>query len=230
MTDFFRFPHTPHLVWLGSGQPRDDKVLAPGEVAGLLAGDVIVEEKIDGANVGLSVSPDGDIAAQNRGGYLTRSHAHEQFRRLWPWIDQHRDGLFDKLGENLVLFGEWCYACHSVHYDRLSDWFLCFDVYDRHTGRFWSTDRRNELLAGLRVKSTPTVARGRFTVSELVDLIGPSMVGTGDMEGLVIRAENDGFVTGRAKLVAARFTQQIEEHWSRGLLRPNTLGATGPQW
>jgi hypothetical protein len=24
---FFKFPHTPHLLWLGPGTPRDDKVL-----------------------------------------------------------------------------------------------------------------------------------------------------------------------------------------------------------
>ena len=35
--DFFRFPHTPHLAWLGEGSPRDDKVLSPNEVTGLLA-------------------------------------------------------------------------------------------------------------------------------------------------------------------------------------------------
>ncbi|NLZ78249.1 MAG: DNA ligase, partial [Gammaproteobacteria bacterium] len=27
MSDFFRFPHTPHIDWLGEGMPRDDKVL-----------------------------------------------------------------------------------------------------------------------------------------------------------------------------------------------------------
>ncbi|MGV3590570.1 MAG: DNA ligase, partial [Gammaproteobacteria bacterium] len=29
MDEFFRFPHTPHIAWLGAGMPRDDKVLAP---------------------------------------------------------------------------------------------------------------------------------------------------------------------------------------------------------
>jgi hypothetical protein len=35
-SDFFRFPHTPHLAWLGNGSPRDDKVLSPHEVTALL--------------------------------------------------------------------------------------------------------------------------------------------------------------------------------------------------
>ena len=230
MADFFRFPHTPHIAWLGEGSPRDDKLLAPHEVVDLLASEVLVEEKIDGANVGLSVSPDGDIRAQNRGGYLERGLAHEQFRPLWPWLDRHRDHLFDALGDTLTLFGEWCYACHSVQYDRLPDWFLCFDIYDREAKRFWSADRRNTLLAEMGVEPTPEVARGRFTVRQLAALIGRSVVGTSGMEGIVVRAETDGFVTARGKLVAAQFTQQIEEHWSRRPVQPNVLAPGVALW
>jgi len=230
MTAFFRFPHTPHLAWLGEGQPRDDKVLAPHEIASLLAGEIVVEEKIDGANVGLSVSADGDIVAQNRGGYLARSHCHDQFRPLWPWLDRHGDALFDALGESLVLFGEWCYACHSVPYDRLPDWFLCFDVYDRGSQRFWSADRRDSLLGSMGIEPTPRVTRGRFTIRQLEGLIGSSLVGTGDMEGLVVRSEVDGFVKARAKLVAAQFTQQIDSHWSGRPVRPNSLAPGVSAW
>lgn len=25
MTDFFRFPHVPHIVWLDRGEPRDER-------------------------------------------------------------------------------------------------------------------------------------------------------------------------------------------------------------
>ena len=75
MTDFFRFPHTPHLAWLGEGSPRDDKVLSPDEVTALLASDVVVEEKLDGANLGLSLAPDGRLRVQNRGQYLAQPHA-----------------------------------------------------------------------------------------------------------------------------------------------------------
>jgi ATP-dependent RNA circularization protein (DNA/RNA ligase family) len=68
---FFRFPTTPHLAWLAKdGMPRDDKVLSPTEAQALLSGDVVVEEKLDGANLGLSLSSDGTVLAQNRGQYL----------------------------------------------------------------------------------------------------------------------------------------------------------------
>ena len=51
MTAFFRFPHTPHIAWLAPGVPRDDKVLSPADAAEVLAGEVVVEEKLDGANL-----------------------------------------------------------------------------------------------------------------------------------------------------------------------------------
>ena len=57
MTDFFRFPHTPHLAWLGQGAPRDDKVLTPAEARALLTDAVVVEEKLDGANLGFHSRP-----------------------------------------------------------------------------------------------------------------------------------------------------------------------------
>jgi len=64
-SDFFRFPHTPHIAWLAQCTPRDDKVLSPQEATELLGADVVVEEKLDGANLGFSLSPEGELRAQN---------------------------------------------------------------------------------------------------------------------------------------------------------------------
>jgi hypothetical protein len=126
MSDFFRFPHIPHLAWLGPGQPRNDKVLAAAEAEALLAGEVVVEEKVDGANIGLSTNERGEVRVQNRGHYLDREQTHPQFRPLWSWLAAREAELADRLWPNLVLFGEWCYAVHSVVYDRLPDWWRSF--------------------------------------------------------------------------------------------------------
>lgn len=91
-TKFFRFPHTPHLAWLGNSSPRDDKVLSHGEVASLLSGEVVVEEKLDGANVGLSLDANGNLVVQNRGQYLSGPHTG-QFARLPSWLVQHADSV-----------------------------------------------------------------------------------------------------------------------------------------
>lgn len=223
MSEFFRFPHTPHLAWLAPGSPRDDKVLSPPEVNELLAGELVVEEKVDGANLGFSVSEDGELRAQNRGTYLTEEFCHEQFRSLWRWLAPHQHALIDALWPDRMLFGEWCVATHSVNYDLLPDWFVGFDVYDRAAQQFWSTTRRNKLLQSLGLAPVPHLARGHFSLEELKGMLGTSRVSSHAMEGLVVRREDAEWTYERAKLVRPTFTQNIEAHWSRGPIRRNAL-------
>src|SRR5438067_7318110 len=111
MTDsLYKIPHTPHLLWLGPGKPREDKVLRPNEVAEFLAGEVVVEEKVDGANVGISLGRDGRLRAQSRGSFLAPGRSHLQWNVLWPWLAERRVALEEGLQDRLILFGEWCYA------------------------------------------------------------------------------------------------------------------------
>jgi ATP-dependent RNA circularization protein (DNA/RNA ligase family) len=228
--DFFRFPHTPHLAWLGGGEPRDDKVLSPAEATELLSGDVVLEEKLDGANVGLSLNAAGEVRVQNRGQYLAEPHAG-QFARLPAWLSLHRDALADVLLEHaadgLMLFGEWCAARHSLAYTRLPDWFLLFDVLEAGTGRFWSSARRNALAARLGLVTTPQVARGRYSLSQMKSLLAMqgSRFRDGPLEGIVVRSESADWCDRRAKLVRADFTQTINEHWRNRRIEWNRLDA-----
>jgi len=224
VTDFFRFPHTPHLAWLGEGSPRDDKVLLPNEVAALLADDVVVEEKLDGANIGLSLAPDDSLRAQNRGQYLAQPHTG-QFARLPAWLAQHEKALLAVLESKLILFGEWCAARHSLDYTALPDWFLLFDVYDRSADRFWSSARRNALARSAGLVTVPQVLHGKATVSTLKKLVADtaSRYRTGALEGLVIRQESPEWCQSRAKLVRPDFTQAIETHWRKRAIEWNQL-------
>ncbi len=222
MTELFRFPHTPHLVWLGEGSPRDDKVLSLKEVTALLAGEVVVEEKLDGANLGLSLAPDGSLRAQNRGQYLAEPHAG-QFARLPAWLGQHIEDLRSVLKPNLILFGEWCAARHSLDYAALPDWFLLFDVYDRTADRFWSSSRRNALASGVGLLTVPQLLHGKATVQTLKKLVTDtaSRYRAGALEGVVIRRESANWCEARAKLVRPDFTQAIDTHWRKRALEWN---------
>lgn len=225
MSDFFRFPHTPHLAWLGEDSPRDDKVLSPGETADLLAGEVVVEEKLDGANLGISVSGNGTLRVQNRGQYLEPPF-RGQFSRLSSWLDAHRGPLVSALDHQLILFGEWCAARHSIPYRRLPDWFVVFDVYDTAAGRFWSTPRRNSLASQLGMPVVPCIFSGSSSLASLKTLLADqhSAFAAGPMEGIVIRREDRDWLIDRAKLVRAEFTQAIDDHWSRRGIEWNALG------
>lgn len=230
MAEFFRFPHTSHLAWLGEGSPRDDKVMSPTEVTALLAGDVVVEEKLDGANLGLSLAPDGSLRAQNRGQYLAEPHAG-QFARLPAWLGQHSEDLRSVLTPKLIVFGEWCAARHSLDYAALPDWFLLFDVYDRGAGQFWSTPRRNDLASRAGLLTVPQVQQGKVTVSDLKKLVSDttSRYRAGPLEGVVIRRESVDWCEARAKLVRPDFTQTIDTHWRKRALEWNRIQHDDPK-
>lgn len=221
---FFKFPHTPHIFWLAPGQPRGDKVLPPGEAEELLRHTLVVEEKVDGANLGLSVGSTGQLQAQNRGTILGRS-SHAQFDPLWPWLSARQQQLTEHLGRNLILFGEWCFAVHTVRYDRLPDYFLAFDLYDKQKGEFRSVRERDELCRRLGVSTVPFLTSGVFSKESLLALLGRSRVGSGSAEGIYLRFEKDGRIVSRAKLVQPEFVQGIEQHWMGKKLERNLLAS-----
>lgn len=224
MSEFFRFPHTPHLAWLGNGTPRDDKVLTAAEAEAFLTHTVVLEEKIDGANLGFSVDSHGAVHAQNRGQYLPRPFTG-QFARLNGWLELHEEALFDALGESLMLFGEWVAAVHSLEYPGLPDYFLAFDVYDKNSYRFWSTTRRNELASRLGLHHIHQLGRGHYRLSTLEEMIATSQSAyrVGGCEGIYIRHEDANWLVARAKLVHPNFVQNIGDHWRSRSLRWNSL-------
>lgn len=227
--DFFRFPQTPHLAWLGQGQPRDDKVLSPQEAREFLDGELVVEEKLDGANLGISLAEDGTLRFQNRGQYLHPPFAG-QFQRLGGWIAAHEQALRRDLTPGLIMFGEWCAARHSVAYDRLPDWWVVFDVYDPSRQRFFSTARRNALAARMELAVVREVSRGRTTLADLTRRLSTetSRYRAGPIEGFVLRTEDSDWMLARAKLVHPEFVQGIGEHWRRRRIEWNRVehGAT----
>jgi len=228
-TDFFRFPTTPHLAWLAKdGMPRDDKVLSSAEAQALLSGDVVVEEKLDGANLGLSLTPNGTVRAQNRGQYLGESYVG-QFARLPAWLAQHESSLLAVLRPELMLFGEWCAARHSLDYDTLPDWFLWFDVYDRSKRRFWSSSRRNELASEAGLFTVPRVSSGRTTLAALKQLVMDTAShyrAELPLEGVVVRRESADWCEARAKLVRPNFAQAIDIHWRKHAIEWNRVDWT----
>jgi len=224
LNEFFRYPHIAHLSWLGSTPPRGDKVLSSAEARALLSCDVRGEEKLDGANLGISAGPDGELRFQNRGEYLV-SPFGRQFARLNAWLRHRGHDLVSELAPGLILFGEWCAARHSVPYDHLPDWFVAFDVFDRDAGRFWCVRRRNALAGQLGLPVVPCLLSGRADLGGLTALATATVSGFGSslLEGVIVRRDGGEFLERRAKLVRPGFLQFMTEHWSRRHIEWNRL-------
>ena len=239
--DFTKYPRTPHLF--GSRGTDDDKHLDEAESLRLITDDsLIVEEKLDGTNVGIHFTTAGRMVLQCRGHEITAG-MHAQYDLFKQWTMVKRPVLETMLEDGLILFGEWLYARHSVHYRGLPHYFFEFDIYDKERQTFLALDARLAKLDGTGILTVPVVHRGAVTREELVDLIGPSqfdsvfenpLTGRTDnlAEGLYLRSEVVGRVNERAKFVRPEFVEKVKqsEHWQHQAVVPNQLIENAEIW
>ncbi len=239
--EFVKYPRTPHLF--GSRGTDDDKHLSARESATFLADpSLVVEEKLDGTNVGLHFTAAGRLVLQCRGHEITTG-MHPQYDLFKQWATGTRPTLEAMLEDRLILFGEWLYARHSVHYRALPHYFFEFDIYDKRAGAFLDLGRRLAALDGTGILTVPVLHRGAVSEDGLRALIGPSrfdsafdnpLTGRTDdvMEGLYLRTEAGGRVTGRAKLVRPEFVERVKrsEHWQHQAMVPNRLAEGAGIW
>lgn len=232
--DFNKYPRTPHLF--GSKGTSDDKHLGESESKEFVCNDsLIVEEKLDGTNVGIHFSKDGELVLQCRGHLITEG-MHPQYDLFKQWTTVKQQILEDMLGTKYLLFGEWVYARHSIQYFGLTHYFYEFDIYDKEQNVFLDLERRLKLIDVTAIQTVPVVHRGKLTRDTLSKLIGPSLFESrfehpntnrtdNLMEGLYLRTESDGMVTGRAKWVRPEFVEKIKqsEHWQYQAMVANQL-------
>lgn len=221
--EFYKFPRTPHLLVMPGVSVRDDKVMTPQESDAFLSSPVIVEEKVDGANIGISFNESGELKFQNRGNYVTHT-SHPQFKLLTEWGYNRYELLRNAIGDQFIVFGEWCYLAHSIRYSRLPDWFIGFDVFEKSTQRFLSVERRNAIMQVCQISSVPLIFQGRTDKIALSNLLNtPSKLGDEPIEGIYIRNESEGYLQNRAKIVRADFIQTIDTHWMHKKIEYNTV-------
>lgn len=225
-----KFPRTRHLLDLG-GATRDDLVLTSEDLSRHFQLQVIVEEKIDGANLGISVSDTGELQAQNRSHYVC-GNEQAQFSMLPTWLAERRDALLrvlvleeDKgVPERFILYGEWMLAVHSIEYTHMPDWFIAFDMYDRLLLRFLTREELDARLYGSGIAQVPMLYQGVLEGEkmlkgflELKSRFSPEM----QVEGVVVRFSGGE----RGKVVRADFLPGGDNvrHWSQNEVRRNRV-------
>ena len=219
-TPFFKFPTTPHIISTSFNMTRSDKLLEAKEKDILLSNAVTIEEKIDGSNLGISFGQSGDLLLQNRGQYLSPPFSG-QWRTLSNWVTTHQEKLFDVLEDRYILFGEWCYAKHSIYYSKLPDWFIGFDIYDTISQKFLAVPLRDKFLKSVEIASVPKIKYGTFMMDDLPGLLGRSAFGDSPCEGLYFRYDVGNWLKIRAKYVRPTFVQSINKHWRNTPMQKN---------
>jgi hypothetical protein len=249
-----KYPRTAHLE--GSRLQAGDTDDGQAPLSTLHGTHVVIEEKLDGANAAVSFTSAGELLLQSRGHYLAGGAGERQFNLFKHWAAAHEPALLQRLEDRYVMYGEWCFAKHSCWYDRLPAFFLEFDLYDRQAQCFLSTPARQALLRGSPVLSVPVLYEGEMPHSAraLHTLVRPSLARSADWkaafekavlqegqppelvrqqtdlsdlaEGLYLKTESGGQVTGRYKWVRPDFVQTILDsgsHHSRRPVLPNQL-------
>ena len=232
-----KFPRTPHVLDPGgTAVHRSDVLMSPALTSafyGPTAMPLVVSEKVDGANLGLTLSPTFTLLAYHRGHYVSPA-TDKEFAALPSWLDEHSPALLALLSPPgaFVLYGEWCKAMHSVPYTALPDYFLAFDMWDEGEGRFWGQRRLAEALKGSGLRGVGVLVRRRYdSREELLKELERTSRWRGDggkVEGVVLRIETEdgrGLIQ-KGKLVRPDFVQAITTHWSKRKMVKNQVQYT----
>ena len=256
--EIIRYPRTPHLEGsnLQPGDEGHDRVKLAVLRARFPGAVCIIEEKIDAANAGIFFDGDLHLRIQSRGHILSGGARERQFGPLKEWAAAIEADLLERLEDRYTMYGEWCWAHHTQFYDWLPDYFMEFDVLDRHTGTFLSTPARRALLDGLPISSVPVIGTDWPDSAEaLHKMVGPSLyrspdwrdtlrmaaeqanvdpedalrLADGDLaEGHYIKIEQGGAVLFRAKFVRPGFVQKIVESGVHWSARPMIRNRLAP--
>jgi hypothetical protein len=223
MNELYKYPRTQHLKDFTEG---------------LEGKFVVVEEKMDGSQVGISFDLNEKPLFQSRGRFLEGNY-ERQFDLLKQWVNVHHNDLFKILGQRYIMFGEWMLMKHTIFYDMLPNYFLEFDVFDKETNSYISTLERHSMFMGTVVTSVAVLWNGIVDdTNDIETLIGNSLFKSAEwksnfvdelkqarfvdidrafrntdntnlMEGLYIKIEHNNNVQNRLKFIRPDFIATI---------------------
>ena len=215
-----KYNRTPHVMW-SPGATDDDKIAMSS--TGLVGVPIIITEKMDGSNTSLE-----------QAGCFARTHSGPPTHASFDALKALHATIKHKIPEYLQLFGEWCFAQHSIAYSELPHYFMLFNVRDlRYDYSYLSWEEVIMWAEEIGVPTVPLLFEGTvLSVDELKELTEklmkqPSKCG-GIREGVVIRTQNSfpdvAFALLCQKCVRANHVQTTE-HWKDQEIIKNKLKA-----
>lgn len=222
------FPRTPHLPH-SPNTSGEDLIATHEEVAIVFTQPVNIEEKIDGASVGMCLY-EGNALIRNRDhilrkGYYKDTTAKKQFLPIWNWFYKHREA-FEALVEMgpYSVYGEWCLAQHGIMYDQLPDLFIAYDLYDQEKRTFLSPIKAREILTNLGFYLPKLLHQGVFDggYERLVELSNQQAEWSPEkLEGIYLKVYDNETILERFKMVRTDFIRGM--NWDPQELKKNKV-------
>jgi hypothetical protein len=222
------YPKTFHLPWKPN-TTRDDAVASEEDAAVIFDREIVVEEKIDGASVGISFVSDHPLVRNrehilNKGYIKKETTAKLQFRSLWGWVYEH-EKQFKKLAcfGSYSVYGEWMLAQHGIRYDNLPDWFIAYDLYDHNARKFMAPLLTRALLMECGFQVVPLLHQGVISsYAELEEMANRNSAFVNlPMEGVYVRTKAGQWLDHRFKMVRESFVRG--EHWDNENFKKNVM-------
>lgn len=248
MDRIYKYPRTYHIE--GSRLQAGDEDFKSVKFSFIKDKYIVLEEKVDGANSGISFDEDGNLLLQSRGHFLNGGYGEKQFSLFKMWANSNKQKFKEILGKRYIMYGEWLYAKHTVFYDELTHYFMEFDIYDKVENKFLSTKKRKEMLENYDfITSVFVLYEGKLSsLKELTGFLGQSNFKSENceeilkkqceelnlsyelaskqtdvsnlMEGIYIKVENDNEVIDRFKYVRNSFLNTILDSETHWVNRP----------
>lgn len=155
---------------------------------------IIVQEKLDGSNVGVA-KINGEIVSLTRAGYTAESSPFIQHHYFAKWVEKNKIRFDELLNDGERVCGEWLLMAHGTRYKLHHEPFVAFDIMVKQERldfyhfdlRIQATDfiRPNTIWVGLPCSINEAMRR----------LIGDSRHGAIDeVEGAVWRVERNKLI------------------------------------
>lgn len=226
------FPRTMHLPLEPNAQ-SDDKIASVCDMELFLGSEINVEEKIDGANMGISIYK-GEPLVRNRSHILRKGYsvrktpAQQQFSRVWTWLYENTEKInhvTKAVGGQISIYGEWLFAKHTIEYNQLPDWFVAYDIYSSDERKFIDPTLALKLLTNAGFETVKVVYQGTCNAEMLLKLRdGESAYASNQpREGIYLKSGDGQWCTGRYKMVAPWF--KSNDNWNKQQLVKNKCSA-----
>lgn len=212
-----KYNRTFHLPW-SPGATSDDKIAS--SIDDLLNKPIVITEKMDGSNTSLE-----------HAGCFARTHANTPTHPSFDALKALHAACKWQIPKHIQLFGEWCFAVHSIEYLELPHYFLLFNVRDLNNNTWASWEEVTLWAEEIQVSTVPVLFEGTITsekeLQQIINyfMIKPSFCG-GIREGVVVRIQDsftdEAFPQSIMKCVRANHVQ-TSEHWKNQEIVKNKL-------
>jgi hypothetical protein len=212
-----KYPHTPYFSFSPSVDREDVRESGYFDINNFINCDIIFTTKMDGSNCSMTREK---IAARN--GNHANGISFDMAKALHATIAH-------AIPSQYVIFGEWLYAMHSIHYTELESFFQIFGVFDIAHKKWLSWISVYDVAGSLGLQTVEFSQIYNFgNVRELeAEIIryGEMRINKGH-EGIVVRSAHD-FAFGEFKNNVAKYVRknhvQTTQHWSKQPLVRNKL-------